>query len=168
VHGCLLGLSVRPWSAGRQQSFQPCTSCVRWPPLLHGSGTHTPSCTLPLCSPDSPPRSAREVVSELDTLAGGCVLCHEVDFQRGGFGPRTIMLCDQCEREFHVGCLSKCGVADLDAVPEGEPRGQGSRVLCAPRDWLACGSGPWGYGWGGKGSDACSLSGGVVQNLFLQ
>lgn len=41
------------------------------------------------------PCSAREVISELDTLAGGCVLCHEVDFQRGGFGPRTIMLCDQ-------------------------------------------------------------------------
>lgn len=35
------------------------------------------------------------MISELDTLAGGCVLCHEVDFQRGGFGPRTIMLCDQ-------------------------------------------------------------------------
>jgi hypothetical protein len=53
-------------------------------------------------------------------MAGGCVLCHEVDFQRGGFGPRTIMLCDQCEREFHVGCLKKCGKAELDAVPEGE------------------------------------------------
>jgi hypothetical protein len=52
-------------------------------------------------------------------MAGGCVLCHELDFQRGGFGPRTIMLCDQCEREFHVGCLRKCGVADLEAVPEG-------------------------------------------------
>lgn len=63
---------------------------------------------------------AREVISELDTLAGGCVLCHETDFQRGGFGPRTIMLCDQCEREFHVGCLKKCGKCDLDAVPEGE------------------------------------------------
>lgn len=63
---------------------------------------------------------AREVISELDTLAGGCVLCHEVDFQRGGFGPRTIMLCDQCEREFHVGCLKKCGKCELDAVPEGD------------------------------------------------
>jgi hypothetical protein len=60
------------------------------------------------------------VISELDTLAGGCVLCHEVDFQRGGFGPRTIMLCDQCEREFHVGCLKKCGTCELEAVPEGE------------------------------------------------
>jgi hypothetical protein len=48
------------------------------------------------------------------------VLCHEVDFQRGGFGPRTIMLCDQCEREFHVGCLKKCGTCELEAVPEGE------------------------------------------------
>lgn len=140
-----------------------------------------------LC-PCLPLRSAREVISELDTLAGGCVLCHETDFQRGGFGPRTIMLCDQvgstvspartapavhaiawgvahkarlpklavrcagflwstwvaqgklspthpagivrallpalqCEREFHVGCLKKCGKCDLDAVPEGECHG---------------------------------------------
>ena len=48
------------------------------------------------------------------------MLCHEVDFQRGGFGPRTIMLCDQCEREFHVGCLKKCGKAELQAIPDGE------------------------------------------------
>ena len=86
---------------------------------MHRADAHT--------SPDSPPCfryrccSAREVVSELDSLAGGCVLCHEVDFQRGGFGPRTIMLCDQCEREFHVGCLKKCGKAELQAIPDGEP-----------------------------------------------
>lgn len=53
-----------------------------------------PPTSQPCCAPSSA-RSAREVISELDTLAGGCVLCHEVDFQRGGFGPRTIMLCDQ-------------------------------------------------------------------------
>lgn len=28
----------------------------------------------------------------------------------------------QCEREFHVGCLKKCGKCELDAVPEGETR----------------------------------------------
>lgn len=67
-----------------------------------------------------PPGRCREVINELDTLAGGCCLCHEVDFQRGGFGPRTILFCDQCEREFHVGCLKAAGTADLQAVPEGE------------------------------------------------
>lgn len=55
-----------------------------------------------------------------DGATGGCVLCHEPDFQRGGFGPRTIMICDQCEREFHVGCLADAGLAHLDALPEGE------------------------------------------------
>lgn len=29
------------------------------------------------------------------------------DFERDSFGPRTIIICDQCEREFHVGCLRK-------------------------------------------------------------
>lgn len=62
----------------------------------------------------------REVINELDTVAGGCVLCHEVDFQRGGFGPRTVLFCDQCEREFHVGCLKAAGKCDLQAVPEGD------------------------------------------------
>jgi len=84
------------------------------------------------------------VVSELDTLAGGCVLCHEVDFQRGGFGPRTIMLCDQCEREFHVGCLKKCGKCELDAVPEGERVGGAGGVAWMGRGWLHnMGMGAW-------------------------
>lgn len=64
--------------------------------------------------------SCREVVSELDTLAGGCVLCQEVDFQRGPLGPRTIIICDQCEREFHVGCLRREGLAALEALPQGD------------------------------------------------
>ncbi|KAL6783931.1 hypothetical protein ACKKBG_A04060 [Auxenochlorella protothecoides x Auxenochlorella symbiontica] len=60
------------------------------------------------------------IVMAEDGATGGCVLCHEPDFQRGGFGPRTIMICDQCEREFHVGCLADAGLAHLDALPEGE------------------------------------------------
>jgi hypothetical protein len=34
-------------------------------------------------------------------------------FAKTGFGPMTILLCDQCEREFHVGCLKEQGLADL-------------------------------------------------------
>lgn len=51
--------------------------------------------------------------------AGGCVLCYDPEFQRD-FGPRTMMLCDQCEREFHVGCMSAAGMATLEGLPEGE------------------------------------------------
>lgn len=51
--------------------------------------------------------------------AGGCVLCYDPEFQRD-FGPRTMMLCDQCEREFHVGCMSAAGMATLDGLPEGD------------------------------------------------
>ncbi len=69
------------------------------------------------------------MINELDTVAGGCVLCHEVDFQRGGFGPRTVLFCDQCEREFHVGCLKKAGKCDLQEVPEGNKSGRGTWVL---------------------------------------
>lgn len=56
----------------------------------------------------------------IDSLSGGCVLCREPDFQRGEFGPRTVIYCDQCEREFHVGCLEKRGLSDLQALPQGD------------------------------------------------
>ena len=51
---------------------------------------------------------------------GGCVLCHDPEFQRGEFGARTMMLCDQCEREFHVGCMTAHGIGTLEAIPEGD------------------------------------------------
>jgi hypothetical protein len=51
--------------------------------------------------------------------AGGCVLCYDPEFQRD-FGPKTMMLCDQCEREFHVGCMSAAGMATLEGLPEGD------------------------------------------------
>lgn len=57
-----------------------------------------------------------EVVHDTDGLGSGCVLCHEPDFLRGAFGDRTIMICDTCEREFHVGCLRDYGRADLKEV----------------------------------------------------
>ncbi|KAG5253247.1 Autoimmune regulator [Salix suchowensis] len=43
----------------------------------------------------------------------GCALCRGYDFMRSGFGPRTIILCDQCEKEFHVGCLRSHKMANL-------------------------------------------------------
>lgn len=38
---------------------------------------------------------------------------------RSGFGPRTIILCDQCEKEFHVGCLRSHKMTNLKELPKG-------------------------------------------------
>ncbi|XP_073150225.1 uncharacterized protein [Henckelia pumila] len=47
-----------------------------------------------------------------------CVICRGYDFSKSGFGPRTVLLCDQCEKEYHVGCLKKCKMADLKELPK--------------------------------------------------
>ncbi|MQL77471.1 hypothetical protein Taro_009897 [Colocasia esculenta] len=60
------------------------------------------------------------IVKTPETDIGSCVLCRCHDFNKNGFGPRTVMLCDQCEREFHVGCLKDHNMADLKELPEGE------------------------------------------------
>ncbi|XP_047317116.1 uncharacterized protein LOC124920631 [Impatiens glandulifera] len=58
-----------------------------------------------------------EVVAEADN--GGCTLCGGHDFNKTGFGTRTVIICDQCEREYHVGCLKEHNMDDLKALPEG-------------------------------------------------
>ncbi|XP_031127403.1 uncharacterized protein LOC116029493 isoform X1 [Ipomoea triloba] len=49
-----------------------------------------------------------------------CVICRGYDFSRSGFGPRTVILCDQCEKEYHIGCLKKHKIADLKELPKGK------------------------------------------------
>ncbi|MBA0732466.1 hypothetical protein Gogos_016556 [Gossypium gossypioides] len=49
-----------------------------------------------------------------------CVLCRGHDFSKSGFGPRTVILCDQCEREYHVGCLRDHNIDDLKELPKGK------------------------------------------------
>jgi hypothetical protein len=61
----------------------------------------------------------REPTNEVDPYGTGCVLCKKHDFLRGGFGERTILICDQCEREFHVGCLKEHHGCDLQVRGEG-------------------------------------------------
>lgn len=58
-------------------------------------------------------------VAEDAATHGGCVLCNSPDFLRGGFGDRTMIICDQCEREFHIGCLAEHGLAQLTELPDG-------------------------------------------------
>ncbi|CAA7390730.1 unnamed protein product [Spirodela intermedia] len=60
------------------------------------------------------------IVKTPETDIGGCVLCRGHDFSKSGFGPRTVILCDQCEREFHVGCLKDHSMGDLKELPEGK------------------------------------------------
>ncbi|XP_044425684.1 uncharacterized protein [Triticum aestivum] len=50
---------------------------------------------------------------------GGCALCKQHDFGKKKFSERTVLLCDQCGREYHVGCLKEHNMADLTALPEG-------------------------------------------------
>ncbi|KAL6202985.1 hypothetical protein ACLB2K_026689 [Fragaria x ananassa] len=58
------------------------------------------------------------IITACDEKFGGCSLCSGHDFKDEGFGPGTVILCDQCEREFHVGCLKEKGIVDLKEVPK--------------------------------------------------
>uniref|UniRef100_A0A251KR14 Zinc finger PHD-type domain-containing protein n=1 Tax=Manihot esculenta TaxID=3983 RepID=A0A251KR14_MANES len=60
------------------------------------------------------------IVKNIEAELSGCVLCRGYDFSRSGFGPRTIILCDQCEKEFHVGCLRSHKMANLKELPKGK------------------------------------------------
>ncbi|PRQ43692.1 putative histone acetyltransferase chromatin regulator PHD family [Rosa chinensis] len=60
------------------------------------------------------------IVKDIEAELTGCVLCRGYDFSKSGFGPRTIILCDQCEKEYHVGCLKKHKMANLKELPKGK------------------------------------------------
>uniref|UniRef100_A0A6M2ERN9 PHD-type domain-containing protein n=1 Tax=Populus davidiana TaxID=266767 RepID=A0A6M2ERN9_9ROSI len=59
------------------------------------------------------------IVKNIEAELTGCALCRGYDFMRSGFGPRTIILCDQCEKEFHVGCLRSHKMTNLKELPKG-------------------------------------------------
>lgn len=65
-------------------------------------------------------RCIRIVKSPEDAEVIACVICRAYDFSKSGFGPRTVILCDQCEKEYHVGCLKKRKMADLKELPKGK------------------------------------------------
>nr|TKR66540.1 hypothetical protein D5086_0000310160 [Populus alba] len=78
---------------------------------------------------DGCPRAFHKGCASLSTVPSGnwcCQHCQNTfqretgyDFMRSGFGPRTIILCDQCEKEFHVGCLRSHKMANLKELPKG-------------------------------------------------
>ncbi|XP_051148665.1 uncharacterized protein LOC127263602 [Andrographis paniculata] len=49
-----------------------------------------------------------------------CFICRTNSFSKNIFDDHTIMICEQCEREFHVGCLRQEEMDDLRALPEDE------------------------------------------------
>lgn len=53
---------------------------------------------------------------------GACTLCFSPDFvaNEDDFGDRTVLVCDACEREYHVGCLREAGLCDLCELPPGD------------------------------------------------
>lgn len=59
------------------------------------------------------------IVENPGAAVTSCVLCRGDDFSISGFGPRTIILCDQCEKEYHIGCLKEHKMADLKELPTG-------------------------------------------------
>ncbi|KAL6848257.1 hypothetical protein ACP4OV_022385 [Aristida adscensionis] len=64
-------------------------------------------------------KRAIRIVPISDDL-GGCALCKQKDFNNAVFDERTVVLCDQCEKEYHVGCLRSQLQVDLKELPEGE------------------------------------------------
>ncbi|KAL7195703.1 hypothetical protein ACSBR1_035860 [Camellia fascicularis] len=65
-------------------------------------------------------RCIRIVKNPEDSEVVACVLCRGYDFSKSGFGPSTVIVCDQCEKEYHVGCLKKHKMADLKELPKGK------------------------------------------------
>ncbi|XP_019428224.1 PREDICTED: uncharacterized protein LOC109336216 isoform X3 [Lupinus angustifolius] len=49
---------------------------------------------------------------------GGCIVCRQHDFSVAKFDERTVIICDQCEKEYHVGCLRDIGLCELEELPK--------------------------------------------------
>ncbi|XP_051148274.1 increased DNA methylation 1-like [Andrographis paniculata] len=47
-----------------------------------------------------------------------CAICRGHDFVKKGFTDLTVIICEQCEKEFHVGCLRKDRNDDLKEFPK--------------------------------------------------
>ncbi|KAL1565928.1 hypothetical protein AAHA92_01602 [Salvia divinorum] len=60
----------------------------------------------------------KRVVKAPEFEPGGCVICRSQDFSAAKFDDRTVIICDQCEREYHVGCLRDSEMCDLKELPE--------------------------------------------------
>ncbi|KAE8679392.1 Acyl-CoA N-acyltransferase with RING/FYVE/PHD-type zinc finger domain isoform 4 [Hibiscus syriacus] len=82
------------------------------------------------------------IVENIKAELSGCALCRACDFSKSGFGPRTVLLCDQCEKEYHIGCLRTHKMADLREIPRGMwfCTSDCSRIHSTLQKLLICGS----------------------------
>ncbi|CAK9222694.1 unnamed protein product [Sphagnum troendelagicum] len=101
--GCLKS-SLAVTKSGRRVSAKPRGGDLGAKSSVIKDGVRDPT-TLFLETPDS---------------VGGCVFCKSWEFSKSGFDARTMLLCDQCEQEYHVGCLKEHGLEDLKELPHGE------------------------------------------------
>ncbi|KAI3447667.1 hypothetical protein Pfo_004332 [Paulownia fortunei] len=60
----------------------------------------------------------KRIVKAPEFEPGGCVICRSQDFSAAKFDDLTVIICDQCEKEYHVGCLRETGLCDLKELPE--------------------------------------------------
>ncbi|KAL1209962.1 Increased DNA methylation 1 [Cardamine amara subsp. amara] len=81
------------------------------------------------------------VVTAPESEIGGCVFCRSHDFSIGKFDDRTVILCDQCEKEYHVGCLRENGLCDLKEIPQEKwfCCSDCSRIHTALQNSVSCG-----------------------------
>eukprot|EP00898_Chlorokybus_atmophyticus_P004155 jgi/Chlat1/4740/Chrsp308S04736 len=49
-----------------------------------------------------------------------CRICGKSEFAPEGFNEKTVLICDQCEREYHVGCLRRELGFGLEEIPPGD------------------------------------------------
>lgn len=78
------------------------------------------SCTKKHVGPNSVKKIAKRR-KKMASCAFACVLCRAYDFVEGRcFHDRTSIICDQCEKEYHIGCLNKQKETKLEEVPEGK------------------------------------------------
>ncbi|XP_071720959.1 increased DNA methylation 1-like isoform X2 [Rutidosis leptorrhynchoides] len=58
----------------------------------------------------------------VDISQFACIICREYSFEEDKdiFNERTSLVCDQCEKEYHIGCLWEQGIAQLQKLPSGK------------------------------------------------
>ncbi|KAF8110618.1 hypothetical protein N665_0081s0048 [Sinapis alba] len=113
--------------AGCPQAFH--TACLKFQSMPEGtwycSSCSDGSVSSKKATATGPPGNSKSILIRLSRVVkapeseiGGCVFCRSHDFSIGVFDERTVILCDQCEKEYHVGCLRENGLCDLKEIPQ--------------------------------------------------
>nr|BAF00696.1 hypothetical protein [Arabidopsis thaliana] len=136
--------------AGCPQAFH--TACLKFQSMPEGTWYCSSCNDGPISSKKAtttdPSGNARPIVIRLSRVVkapesdiGGCVFCRSHDFSIGKFDDRTVILCDQCEKEYHVGCLRENGFCDLKEIPQEKwfCCSNCSRIHTAVQNSVSCG-----------------------------